>query len=247
MIAEPWDIGLGGYQVGGFPPGWSEWNDAYRSTMRRSWRGDANILGDLAQRVDRLGGEIPARRPRSAGERQPRHRPRRLHAGRSGQLRAQAQRGEQGRQPRRLRRQQQPELRRRRPDRRPGDPGAAPAASPQPACLAAARAGRAADPGRRRGRQHPGRQQQRLLPGRRDRLGEVERSRQRRRHDRIRRRPDAAAPALRAASPAALAGRQEGRRLPRHAVASPRRRGDEGRGLEFSGRALPRLCARRGR
>ncbi len=48
MIAEPWDIGLGGYQVGGFPPGWSEWNDIYRRTLRKYWRGDANILGDLA-------------------------------------------------------------------------------------------------------------------------------------------------------------------------------------------------------
>ncbi len=48
MIAEPWDIGLGGYQVGGFPPGWSEWNDVYRRTMRRYWRGDGNLLGDLA-------------------------------------------------------------------------------------------------------------------------------------------------------------------------------------------------------
>ncbi len=48
LIAEPWDIGLGGYQVGGFPPGWSEWNDIYRRTARRAWRGEGNILGDLA-------------------------------------------------------------------------------------------------------------------------------------------------------------------------------------------------------
>ena len=48
MIAEPWDIGLGGYQVGGFPPGWSEWNDSYRRTMRRYWRGEGGLLGDLA-------------------------------------------------------------------------------------------------------------------------------------------------------------------------------------------------------
>src|SRR6185437_6796210 len=37
LIAEPWDIGPGGYQVGGFPNGWSEWNDVYRKTMRRFW------------------------------------------------------------------------------------------------------------------------------------------------------------------------------------------------------------------
>jgi isoamylase len=48
LIAEPWDIGIGGYQVGAFPTGWSEWNDVYRSCLRRFWRGDENILGDLA-------------------------------------------------------------------------------------------------------------------------------------------------------------------------------------------------------
>jgi glycogen operon protein len=48
LIAEPWDVGLGGYQVGAFPNGWSEWNDIYRHTMRRYWRGDSNLLGDVA-------------------------------------------------------------------------------------------------------------------------------------------------------------------------------------------------------
>jgi len=48
LIAEPWDIGMGGYQVGGFPTGWSEWNDIYRQTMRRFWRGDGNLIGDVA-------------------------------------------------------------------------------------------------------------------------------------------------------------------------------------------------------
>ena len=48
LVAEPWDIGMGGYQVGGFPNGWSEWNDFYRNTARRFWRGDGNLLGDLA-------------------------------------------------------------------------------------------------------------------------------------------------------------------------------------------------------
>ena len=49
LIAEPWDVGLGGYQVGGFPTGWSEWNDVYRNTMRRYWRGDGSLLGDVAR------------------------------------------------------------------------------------------------------------------------------------------------------------------------------------------------------
>ncbi len=48
LIAEPWDIGLGGYQVGAFPTGWSEWNDFYRRTVRRFWRGEGNLIGDLA-------------------------------------------------------------------------------------------------------------------------------------------------------------------------------------------------------
>jgi glycogen operon protein len=41
LIAEPWDCGPGGYQVGGFPPGWAEWNDKYRDTVRDYWRGEA--------------------------------------------------------------------------------------------------------------------------------------------------------------------------------------------------------------
>jgi glycogen operon protein len=41
LIAEPWDIGPGGYQVGGFPPGWAEWNDGFRDTTRDFWRGEA--------------------------------------------------------------------------------------------------------------------------------------------------------------------------------------------------------------
>jgi glycogen operon protein len=51
LIAEPWDIGPGGYQLGNFPPGWSEWNDSYRDTVRRYWRGDPGVLPDLARRV----------------------------------------------------------------------------------------------------------------------------------------------------------------------------------------------------
>ncbi|MDO8878934.1 MAG: glycogen debranching protein GlgX [Pseudolabrys sp.] len=49
LIAEPWDIGAGGYQVGGFPNGWSEWNDVYRKTLRRFWRGEGGLAGDLAR------------------------------------------------------------------------------------------------------------------------------------------------------------------------------------------------------
>jgi isoamylase len=50
LIAEPWDCGPGGYQVGGFPPGWAEWNDRYRDTVRDFWKGAAGP-SDVAQRL----------------------------------------------------------------------------------------------------------------------------------------------------------------------------------------------------
>ena len=51
MVAEPWDIGPGGYKVGGFPPGWAEWNGAFRDTVRRFWKGDGGLIGEFAQRL----------------------------------------------------------------------------------------------------------------------------------------------------------------------------------------------------
>ncbi|OGA49305.1 MAG: glycogen debranching enzyme GlgX [Betaproteobacteria bacterium RIFCSPLOWO2_12_FULL_63_13] len=51
LIAEPWDLGEGGYQVGNFPPGWTEWNDKYRDTMRAYWKGDGGLIGEFAQRL----------------------------------------------------------------------------------------------------------------------------------------------------------------------------------------------------
>ncbi|HMP57366.1 MAG TPA: glycogen debranching protein GlgX [Novosphingobium sp.] len=50
LIAEPWDIGPGGYQLGRFPPGWLEWNDRFRDDLRRFWRGDGTV-GELATRL----------------------------------------------------------------------------------------------------------------------------------------------------------------------------------------------------
>ncbi len=68
LIAEPWDIGDGGYQVGGFPVGWSEWNGRYRDTMRDFWRG---VDGSLPEFAARLCGSAdiygPAGRRPSAG------------------------------------------------------------------------------------------------------------------------------------------------------------------------------------
>ncbi|RYY30839.1 MAG: glycogen debranching enzyme GlgX [Chitinophagaceae bacterium] len=50
LIAEPWDVGEGGYQVGKFPPGWAEWNGMYRDCLRDFWRGANSMLGEFAQR-----------------------------------------------------------------------------------------------------------------------------------------------------------------------------------------------------
>ncbi|MCQ9126288.1 glycogen debranching protein GlgX [Corynebacterium amycolatum] len=51
LIAEPWDVGEGGYQVGNFPPQWTEWNGKYRDTIRDFWRGEPSTLGEFASRI----------------------------------------------------------------------------------------------------------------------------------------------------------------------------------------------------
>jgi glycogen operon protein len=51
LIAEPWDVGPGGYQVGNFPPQWTEWNGKFRDTVRDFWRGEAASLGEFAYRL----------------------------------------------------------------------------------------------------------------------------------------------------------------------------------------------------
>jgi isoamylase len=65
LIAEPWDLGPGGYQLGNFPAGWGEWNDRYRDTLRRYWRGDKGELPELARRLHGSGDifEHSGRRP----------------------------------------------------------------------------------------------------------------------------------------------------------------------------------------
>ena len=65
LVGEPWDIGPGGYQVGGFPPGWAEWNDKYRDTVRDYWKGDDGTAGDFAARILGSGDvyDLRGRRP----------------------------------------------------------------------------------------------------------------------------------------------------------------------------------------
>ena len=65
LIAEPWDVGEGGYQVGNFPVLWAEWNDKYRDNVRRYWKGDSGQLGELAYRLTGSSDlyEVGNRRP----------------------------------------------------------------------------------------------------------------------------------------------------------------------------------------
>ena len=110
MIAEPWDIGPGGYQLGAFPARWGEWNDRFRNTVRRFWRGDAGMLGEFTTRFAG-SADVFARRPLSRGIN--------FITAHDGftladlvVLRDQAQPGERRGQPRRLRRQPVVEQRR---------------------------------------------------------------------------------------------------------------------------------------
>jgi isoamylase len=61
LIAEPWDLGPGGYQVGGFPPGWAEWNDRFRDTVREYWKGGEGQAAELATRVTGSGDKFNRR------------------------------------------------------------------------------------------------------------------------------------------------------------------------------------------
>ena len=75
LIAEPWDCGPGGYQVGGFPPGSAEWNDQYRDVMRRFWKGDEGLLAPFGARLDGIRGDLQPARSQTVGERELRHGP----------------------------------------------------------------------------------------------------------------------------------------------------------------------------
>ena len=165
----------GGYQLGDFPPGWSEWNDRYRDTVRRFWRGDDGSIPDLASRLTGSSDLFDQHGPPPARERQLHHRARRLHAARSRLLQPQTQRGEPRRQPRRHRRQLQLELRRGRADR--AIPRSSRCASSKSATSSRRCSSRRALPmllGGRRVRAHAARQQQRVLPGQRDRVDRLD-------------------------------------------------------------------------
>ena len=130
LIAEPWDVGEGGYQVGNFPPLWSEWNGKYRDTRARLLAGRGRRpCGEFAYRLtgssDLYQSTAAARRPAinfvTAHDG--------FTLGRPRLVQREAQRGQRRGQPRRRAPQPLVELRRRGPDRRPRDPIAAPPAS----------------------------------------------------------------------------------------------------------------------
>ena len=66
LIAEPWDLGPGGYQVGAFPQGWCEWNDKFRDTVRRFWRGDSGQAPELASRLTGSSDVFSGRSPQAS-------------------------------------------------------------------------------------------------------------------------------------------------------------------------------------
>ena len=121
LIAEPWDVGEGGYQVGNFPPLWSEWNGKYRDTVRDFWRGTDQTLAEFAYRFTGSSDlyQGTARRPYASINFITAHDGFTLRDLVS--LQREAQRGERRGQPRRREPQPLVELRRRRADRRPGD------------------------------------------------------------------------------------------------------------------------------
>lgn len=67
LIAEPWDLGAGGYQVGNFPTGWAEWNGKYRDAVRRFWRGDQGQVAEMATRLSGSSDIFSARRRHTFG------------------------------------------------------------------------------------------------------------------------------------------------------------------------------------
>ncbi len=133
LIAEPWDVGWGGYQLGRFPPGWAEWNDRFRDTVRAFWRARLRQDRGAGRTVRRIERCLPPQRPQTHGHDQLRHRARRIHPRRSGLIQRAPQPRKSRTQCRRHRQQSQLELRRRGPDHRCGRRGTAAAADEEPA------------------------------------------------------------------------------------------------------------------
>ena len=156
LIAEPWDVGEGGYQVGNFPPLWAEWNGKYRDARARLLAGRRRARSPSSR--TRLTGSSDLyehERPAAVREHQLRHRARRLHAARPGLATTRSTTRPTARTTATATSDNRSlELRRRGPDRRSGDPRAARAPEAQLPRDAAALAGRADAARRRRDRPH---------------------------------------------------------------------------------------------
>ncbi len=243
IIAEPWDVGEGGYQVGEFPPLWTEWNGRYRDTVRDYWRGEPATLAEFASRItgssDLYGHS--GRRPIASINFVTAHdgftladlvsyNEKRNDANGEGNADGESHNrswncGAEG------------------PTRNRAV--AAPAQPPAPELPghADALAGRADDLPRRRAGQDTAGQQQRLLPGQRGHLGRLGAVARRRGPPGVRADggPDAQGP--RDAAPAALLPRgglaRRGVRARRHRLVHARRRAHDRRGLEPLVRAIP--------
>ena len=239
LIAEPWDVGPGGYQVGNFPVLWSEWNGIYRDVMRDFWRGEANG-GEFARRLTGSSDlyEHDGRRPFASVNFITAHDGFTLRDLVS--YNEQAQRRQPRGQPRRHRRQPLLELRRGGRDRRSRGQRAARAPAAQLPRHAAALPGRADAAGRRRDRAHAARQQQRLVPGQRDLVVRLGARRARAAPARLHAAADRAAPRAPGVPPARLPDRGGPQRLrPAGRVVVPSRRpADDVRRLERRRRRL---------
>ena len=155
LIAEPWDVGEGGYQVGNFPPQWAEWNGRYRDCIRDHWAGaphTASASSPTASPARATCTRRPAASPHASINFVTAHDGFTLRD--LVTLQREAQRGQRRGQQRRREPQPRLELRRRGPDRRSRDQRAARPPAAQPAGHAAAVAGRADAPRRRRDRPH---------------------------------------------------------------------------------------------
>ena len=170
LIAEPWDLGAGGYQVGNFPVLWTEWNGKYRDAMRAFWKGEDRGVAEVATRIAGSNDlyEHSGRRPYASINFITAHDGFTLHDLVSYNDKHNEANGEA--QPRRREPQPELELRRRRATDGPLRDQAARAAEAEPDGITAALGGRTDDQRRRRGRTDPAGQQQRLLPGQRAEL-----------------------------------------------------------------------------
>jgi glycogen debranching enzyme GlgX len=242
LIAEPWDCGPGGYQVGGFPPGWAEWNDKFRDTVRDFWRAEATVA-ELTPRICASSDLFNqgGRRSWASINFITAHDGFTLTDWASYNDKHNEANGEDNK--------DGSSSNRGRCDRRQGDHRTAPSPEAKHAGDAVVFAGHADDAGRRRIRPHPARQQQRLLPGQRHLLVRLESWRGFQQASWLYKTTDKTAPGLPDPAPHPVPDRtvRRGARHPRRHLDQRQRRGDAGFQLEGRVDEMLRHDARRPR